>query len=159
MGRRSQGLTLSQLCGFWSSWGCGQEECVDVYLFLSVTAGMDLVETEGKWLIVIQFLWGGGLSLPCVYREHWWQLGRPYRCKWSEIKSLSRVQLFATPWTVARQAPLSMGFSRQEYWSRLSFPSPGDLPYPGIEPGCPALQADALSSEPPGKPSTDASNR
>ena len=45
----------------------------------------------------------------------------------------------ATPWTVARQAPLSMGFSRQEYWSGLPFPSPGDLPDPGIEPGFPAL--------------------
>ena len=67
------------------------------------------------------------------------------------MKSLSRVQLFGTPWTVARQAPLSMGFSRQESWSGLPFPSPGDLPNPGIEPGSPALQADALSSEPPGK--------
>ena len=70
----------------------------------------------------------------------------------SEVKSLSRVQLFVTPWTVARQAPLSMGFSRQEYWSGLPFPSPGDRPNPGIEPGSPALQADVLSSEPPGKP-------
>ena len=70
-----------------------------------------------------------------------------------KVKSLSRVRLFATPWTVARQAPLSMGFSRQEYWSGLPFPSPGGLPNPGIEPGSPALQADALSSEPPGKPS------
>ena len=68
------------------------------------------------------------------------------------VKSLSRVRLFATPWTVALQAPLSMGFFRQEYWSGLPFPSPGDLPNPGIEPGSPALQADALSSEPPGKP-------
>ena len=68
------------------------------------------------------------------------------------VKSLSRVQLFATPWTIAHQAPLSMGFSRQEYWSGLPFPSPGDLPNPGIEPRSPALQADALSSEPPGKP-------
>ena len=56
-----------------------------------------------------------------------------------------------TPWTVAYQASLSMGFSRQEYWSGLPFPSPGDLPDPGIEPGSPALQADALPSEPPGK--------
>ena len=70
----------------------------------------------------------------------------------SEVKSLSHVRLFATPWTVARQAPLSMGFSRQEYWSGLPFPSPGDLPDPGIEPGSPALRADALTSEPPGKP-------
>ena len=68
------------------------------------------------------------------------------------MKSLSRVRLFATLWTVAHQAPLSMGFSRQEYWNGLPFPSPGDLPNPGIEPGSPALQADALSSEPPGKP-------
>ena len=69
-----------------------------------------------------------------------------------KVKSLSRVRLFATPWTVARQAPLSMGFSRQEYWSGLPFPSPGDLPNSGMEPGSPALQADSLLSEPPGKP-------
>ena len=64
----------------------------------------------------------------------------------------SRVRLFATPWTVAYQDPPFMGFSRQEYWIGLPFPSPGDLPYPGIEPGSPTLQADALTSEPPGKP-------
>ena len=57
-----------------------------------------------------------------------------------------------TPWTVAYQAPPSMGFSRRECWSGLPFPSPGDLPDPGIEPGSPALQTDALPSEPPGKP-------
>ena len=68
-----------------------------------------------------------------------------------KVKSLSRVRLFATPWGVAYQAPPSMGFSRQEYWSGLPFPSPGGLPNPGIEPGSPALQADALPSEPPGK--------
>ena len=67
------------------------------------------------------------------------------------MKSLSRVQLFVTPWTVAYQGPPSMGFSRQEYWSGLSFPSPEDLPDPGIEPRSPTLQADALPSEPPGK--------
>ena len=61
-------------------------------------------------------------------------------------------RLFATLWTVAHQAPPSMGFSRQEYWSRLPFPSPGYLPNPGIEPGSPALQADALTAELPGKP-------
>ena len=68
-----------------------------------------------------------------------------------KVTSLSRVRLF---WTVAHQAPLSMGFSRQEYWSGFPFPSPGDLPDPGIEPRSPVLQADALTSEPPGKPST-----
>ena len=65
-----------------------------------------------------------------------------------KVKLLSRVRLFATPWTVAYQALPSMGFSRQESWSGLPFPSPGDLPDPGIEPGSPALQADALPSEP-----------
>ena len=70
---------------------------------------------------------------------------------WNEVKSLSRVQLFATPWGVARQAPLSMGFSRQEYWSGLPCPPPGELPDPGIKPRSPALQADSLPSEPPGK--------
>ena len=69
-----------------------------------------------------------------------------------KVKSLSRVQLFVTPWTVAHQAPLSMGLSRQEYWSGLPFPSPGDLPEPGIKPWSPALQADSLLSESPGKP-------
>ena len=72
------------------------------------------------------------------------------------MKSLSRVRLFATPWTVAHQAPPSMGFSRQEYWSGLPFPSPGDLPDAGIEPRSPAFQADTLTSEPPGKPKATA---
>ena len=69
-----------------------------------------------------------------------------------KVKSLSHVRLFATLWTVAHQAPPSMGFSRQEYWIWLLLPSPGDLPDPGIEPRSPALQADALTSEPAGKP-------
>ena len=68
-----------------------------------------------------------------------------------KVKSLSLVRLFVTPWTVAYQAPPSVGFSRQEYWSGLPLPSPGDLPHPGIEPRSPAFQADALPSEPLGK--------
>ena len=68
-----------------------------------------------------------------------------------KVKSPSRVRLFVIPWTVAYQSPQSMEFSRQEYWSGLPLPSPGDLPDPGIEPWSPALQADALPSEPPGK--------
>ena len=68
-----------------------------------------------------------------------------------KVKSLSHVQLFATPWTVAYNAPPSIGFSRQEYWSGLPFPSPQDLPDPGIEPRSPSLQADTLPSEPPGE--------
>ena len=67
-------------------------------------------------------------------------------------QSLSRVQLFSTTWTVAHQAPLSMGFSRQEHWSGLPFPSPEDLHSPGIKPKSPALQATSLPSEPQGKP-------
>ena len=83
----------------------------------------------------------------------------PYRCnrhlrkgKERKVKLLSCLRLFATPWTIAYQAPLSMEFSRQEYWSGLPFPSPGDLPEPGNEPRSSALQADTLPSEPPGKP-------
>ena len=75
-----------------------------------------------------------------------------YEVKWRQ----SLCQLFATPWTVAYKAPLSMEFSRQEYWSGLPFPSPGDPPDPGVKPRfkprSPALQADALPSEPPGEP-------
>ena len=81
-----------------------------------------------------------------------WRLLRHHSKKKKKIqmKLLSRVWLFATRWTVAYQAHPSMGFSRQKYWSGLPFPFPGDLPSPGIEPRSPALQADALLSEPPG---------
>ena len=68
------------------------------------------------------------------------------------LSTLSYVQLFVTPWTAAHQAPLSIGFSRPEYWSGLPCSPPGDLPNPGIEPRSPTLQADSLPSEPPGKP-------
>ena len=67
-------------------------------------------------------------------------------------ESLSRVQLFATPWTVACQTPLTVGFSRQEYWGRLPCPPPGDLPNLETEPRSITLQADSLPSEPSGKP-------
>ena len=68
--------------------------------------------------------------------------------KWFVLALVSEVaQLCPTTWTVAYQAPLSIGFSRQEYWNGLPFPSPGDLPDPGIEPGSPTLQADSLPSE------------
>ena len=78
-------------------------------------------------------------------------IGLSYQSMFYLVKSLSRVRLSVTPWTVAHQAPPSMGFSRQEHWSGLPFPSPGDLPNPGIKPRSPALQADTLTSEPPGK--------
>ena len=76
----------------------------------------------------------------------------PTRQPESRWASVSRVPLFATAWTVACQTPLSMEFSRQEYWSGLPCSSPGGLPDPGMEPRFPALQAVSLPSEPPGKP-------
>ena len=72
--------------------------------------------------------------------------------KRADVKLLSHVQLFVTQWTIACQAPPSIGFSRQESWSGLPFPSPGDLPDTETEPGSPALQADSLPSELPGAP-------
>ena len=68
------------------------------------------------------------------------------------MRSLSCVRLFAAPWNIAYEAPLSLGFSRQEYWSGLPFPSPGDLPDPDVKPVSPALEADTLFSELPEKP-------
>ena len=91
-------------------------------------------------------------NLPTSYVHRWFPafiIFLPLKVK---VKSLSLVQLFATPWTVAHQAPLSMEFSRQDYWNGLPFPSPRDLPDPGTQPGSPTLQADALPSEPQGKP-------
>ena len=68
------------------------------------------------------------------------------------VQLLSHVQLFATPWTTLHQASLSIGFSRQEYWSGLLFPSPGDLPNPGIELASPTLAGRFFTTERPGKP-------
>ena len=82
-----------------------------------------------------------------------WRSGfYPFLLEACAILYFSRVWLFVTLWTVARQAPLSMESSRQEYWGGLSFPSPGDLHDPGIKPTSPTLQADSLLPEPPGKP-------
>ena len=75
-----------------------------------------------------------------------WLLGRKTMTTCGSLVTKSYATL-ATPWTVACQAPLSMGFSRQEYWRRLPFHSPGDLPDPGIEPWSPALQADSLPTK------------
>ena len=70
------------------------------------------------------------------------------KCMEKCVCVLSHVRLFAIPWTVARQAPLSIGSPGQEYWSGLPFPSPGDLPDPGIKPMSPTLQTDSVPSEP-----------
>ena len=96
------------------------------------------------------------ISIEACIPSNWFRAWLRARAEWTPIccdwvKSLSRVRLFVTPWMVAYKAPPSMGFSRQEYWSGLPFPSPGDLPNPGIEPGFPALQINALPSESPGK--------
>ena len=105
-----------------------------------------------QWTVAYQAPRSMGFSR----QEYWSGLPLPSLEKDGlKAKSLSRVRLFVAPWTVAHQAPPFMDFSRQEYWSRLPFPSPGDFPYPGIEPRSPALYADALTSEPPGKSKDD----
>ena len=90
----------------------------------------------------------------CI-REKDWDCGR-WKTKEALFSHSVMSNSFVTPWTVAHQAPLSMGFPRQECWSGLPFPSPGDLSYSGIKPRSPALQADPLQSEPPGKPQKEA---
>ena len=92
-------------------------------------------------------IWGTELLIVAIYVEEEKSRGLDYRTKSHSVVSDS-----CNPWTLAHQASPSMGFSRQEYWSGLPFPSPRDLPDPGIKPRSPALQADALTSEPPGKP-------
>ena len=97
-------------------------------------------------------------------RSYTWRNRTQWNQDWGQrtlviVQSLSHVRFFAIPWTVAHQAPLSMGFFRQEYWNGLPFPSPGDLSDPGIQPGSPALHADFLLSEPPGKPITIATTQ
>ena len=84
---------------------------------------------------------------------HFCCFSAPWLSALSEMKVKASRTVFAIPWTAVCPAPLSVVFYRQEYWSELPFPSLGDLPEPGIEPRSPSLQADALTSEPPGKPS------
>ena len=104
-------------------------------------------------VIVILFVYNS-----CQCERLWYTMNaeKYYLSKWvwlpppiPVVQSLSSLQLFATLWTVDHKAPLSMEFSRQEYWSGSPFPSPGDLPNPGTELRSPALQADSLPSEPP----------
>ena len=122
----------------------GQRSCLDLtFLSYRQVSIFRILEWEIRILSIFRYAWSHvDLKIHLIFLI--W--------KKVKVKSLSRVWLFATPWTVAYQASPSMEFSRQEYWSGLPFPSPGDLSDPGIEPGCPTLQADALPSEPPGKP-------
>ena len=99
--------------------------------------------TFGAWSPGLMMQWPCCSAWPLLNCSLW---GIP---AWLPVKLLSRVWLFGTPWIVAYQAPPSMEFSRQAYWSGLPFPSPGDLPDPGIEPRYPALQADTLLPEKP----------
>ena len=135
-----------------------------VWLFATAWTVACQVSLSMEWILQARILdWVAITFSRGIFPTQESNPGLPH-CKWilyhlSEItfmnfvKSLSRVQLFAIPWTVAHQAPPSVGFSRQEYWSGLPFPSPGDLPNPEIEPRSPALWADALPSEPPRNPS------
>ena len=112
----------------------------------------DLQETEQRWFSK----WLEGTGWGRVRKNSWIDVGAGAQAENREkvkvkVKPLSRVWFFEIPRTVAYHAPPSMGFSMQEYWSGLPFPSPEDFPDPGIEPGSPTLWADALPSEPPGK--------
>ena len=102
-----------------------------------------------KWQYICRYVWG---SLLCSFGLYVYCCANTITWKRSKSVSLSRVQPFVTAWIVARQAPLSMEFSRREYWNGLPCLPPGHLPNPGIEPGSPTLQANSLLSEPPRKP-------
>ena len=136
------------------------QKCI-YFCFSDYTKAFDCVDHNKLWKILKEM--GIQDHLTCLLRNlyarqeatvrtrhgtmGWFQIGKVK----VKVKSLSRVRLFATPWTVAHQAPPSMGFSRQEHWSGVPFPSLGDLPNPWIEPRSPALQAEVLTSEPPGE--------
>ena len=105
----------------------------------------------------------GGLRELVMDREAWRAAVHGIAKSWTQLSDWTELNwvivpdwLFAIPWTVACQAPLSMEFSRQEYWSGLPFPSPGDLPYPGIKHRSSAFQSNSLPSKPPGKPLSSA---
>ena len=111
------------------------------------------IGVKNSWIIIVVlllYLWCKlVLLITVLWMIHSKSKKKPNACM---LNPFSHVWLFATLWTMAHQAPLSMGFSRREYWSGLPFPSPGDLPDPGVEPGSPELLADSLPSEPLGKP-------
>ena len=102
----------------------------DIYFFV-------FKDQRLPWTICSIFNYGG-YKLHYKFNKYSWAVNA-MALKEKKVKLLSRLRLFVIPWTGAYQAPLSMGFSRQEYWSGLPFPSPGDLPNPGIEPRSPTL--------------------
>ena len=125
--------------------------CICIFLYPDIFYGSESIHmyTEGYVRIVVG-IWIKKKSVTGWFPVFLWLYGK-LRANSFSLLLFSCAWHFCdpTPWTVAWQF-LSMGFSRQEYWSGLSFPSPGDLPDPGIEPGSPASEADALTSEPPG---------
>ena len=106
--------------------------CIYIYNIMSQTVGHD---------------WAAELIYIYIYIYKYINVHKHTHTYIMCVKALIHVQLFATPWTVAFQVPLSMGFSRQGYWSGSPFPSPVDLSNPGLEPRCPALHRDSLLSE------------
>ena len=122
---------------FWNS-----TNLLFISMFISAVIKADLIFK--KFIIIFWNQWN---LIPGL-----WLLAMPNSSSGSVLCVLSHVQLFFTPWTVAPQDPLSMRFPRLEYWSGLPFPSPGDLPDPGMEPASPGLAGRFLTTEPPGKP-------
>ena len=122
--------------------------CLSIWMLAFHLPGSSKMKGINNTLTLLVWAVGGSLS---------WYGGPWGRTVWEGVElrvlcaALSCVRLFVTPWPAALQAPLSMG-TLQEYWSGLLFPSPGQLPDPGIEPGSPALQEDSLPAKPPGKP-------
>ena len=143
---RGDAKSRSRLCDLTTTTSCSNPWTLfnrDQLEGYEATSWGDRNVTTGKWVthvyVVVRTAGTPG-SLRCVQGTV------------STICVLSHVWLFATPWTAAHQAPLSMGFPRQEYRSGLPFPPPGDLPNPGMEPTSPALQADSLLLSYPGSP-------
>ena len=132
------------LLTMWETWvrSLGQEDPLE--------KGMETHSSIHAWLLLCM----EACSHLCVILSFQVPATGPFWSSESESESevTQSCPTLCDPWTVAHQAPPSMGFSRQEYWSGLPFPSPEDLPNPGIEPRSPTLQADALTSAPPGKP-------
>ena len=139
--------------GEWKSWLKTLLQQTNIMASDSITSW----QIDGETMETVSYFILGGSKITadgdCSHEvKRHFLFGRKSMTNLSEwVKSLSHVQLFATPGTVSYQAPPSVEFSRQQYWSELPFPSLEDLPNPGIEPWSPALQADALLSEPAGK--------